>query len=197
VTQPPEEPDPYAPPPAGQPPYGAPPPGQPPYGVPPPGQPPYGAPPPGQPPYGAPPSYGAPYGAPTYGYGGAPPELATWGYRFVGGFIDYWAPGIVAGIFRPINTGLYVLLSLAALGWTIYNKIIEGQTGQSIGKRAAGTRLLREADGRPVGAGLAVVRWLAHILDSLACLLGWLWPLWDAKRQTFADKVCSTVVVRV
>jgi hypothetical protein len=25
--------------------------------------------------------------------------------------------------------------------------------------------------------------------------LGYLWPLWDAKRQTFADKICSTVVL--
>jgi hypothetical protein len=25
--------------------------------------------------------------------------------------------------------------------------------------------------------------------------LGYLWPLWDAKRQTFADEICSTVVL--
>jgi len=24
---------------------------------------------------------------------------------------------------------------------------------------------------------------------------GWLFPIWDAKRQTFADKIISTVVV--
>ncbi len=36
---------------------------------------------------------------------------------------------------------------------------------------------------------------LAHFLDSLACYVGWLWPLWDPKRQTFADKIMSTVVV--
>jgi hypothetical protein len=36
---------------------------------------------------------------------------------------------------------------------------------------------------------------LAHILDSLPCYLGYLWPLWDAKRQTFADKVMGTVVI--
>ena len=34
-----------------------------------------------------------------------------------------------------------------------------------------------------------------HVLDSLPCYLGYLWPLWDAKRQTFADKIMSTVVV--
>ncbi|MDQ1539752.1 MAG: hypothetical protein QOH29_478, partial [Actinomycetota bacterium] len=27
--------------------------------------------------------------------------------------------------------------------------------------------------------------------------LGYLWPLWDSKRQTFADKILKTVVVNV
>ena len=39
------------------------------------------------------------------------------------------------------------------------------------------------------------VRIIAHFLDSLACYIGWLWPLWDDKRQTFADKVCGSIVV--
>ena len=34
-------------------------------------------------------------------------------------------------------------------------------------------------------------------LDSLVCYLGFLFPLWDAKRQTFADKIIHTVVVPV
>jgi hypothetical protein len=44
---------------------------------------------------------------------------------------------------------------------------------------------------------MSFLRALSHILDSLACYIGWLWPLWDGKKQTFADKVCSTVVVQV
>ncbi len=30
-----------------------------------------------------------------------------------------------------------------------------------------------------------------HVHASL--YIGYLWPLWDAKRQTFADNVCGTV----
>jgi len=174
--------------------------GEPPaYGQPPYGQPPYGQPqqPYGQPPYGQPPAGPAGYGQAPYG---GPPAagrpLANWGQRAIGGLIDYVIVGVIADVFRVVNTALYVLLTLVALGWTIYNKIIEGQTGQSIGKRVAHTRLLRESDGQVVGPGLAIGRWLLHILDSLACLLGWLWPLWDSKRQTFADKLVSTVVIK-
>ena len=36
---------------------------------------------------------------------------------------------------------------------------------------------------------------MSRILDSLACYIGWLFPIWDAKRQTLADKIISTVVI--
>jgi uncharacterized RDD family membrane protein YckC len=71
----------------------------------------------------------------------------------------------------------------------------QGRTGQSLGRRAQGTRLVGAATGRPIGVGRAVVRLVAHLLDLLPFGVGYLWPLWDEQRQTFADKVCSTVVV--
>jgi hypothetical protein len=44
-------------------------------------------------------------------------------------------------------------------------------------------------------AGMALARDSCHILDSFACYIGWLFPLCDAKRQTFADKIVSTAVI--
>lgn len=70
-----------------------------------------------------------------------------------------------------------------------------GRTGYTVGKGILGIRLIGEATGQPIGAGMALSRSIAHILDSLPCYLGYFWPLWDAKRQTFADKVTSTTVI--
>ena len=53
---------------------------------------------------------------------------------------------------------------------------------------------VREQDGQPVGVLMAFVRELAHVVDGIL-YLGYLWPLWDQKRQTFADKICPTVVL--
>jgi hypothetical protein len=39
------------------------------------------------------------------------------------------------------------------------------------------------------------VRHVCHFVDGLFCGLGYLWPLWDDRRQTFADKIMSTVVI--
>ncbi len=42
---------------------------------------------------------------------------------------------------------------------------------------------------------MGVVRTIAHIVDSIICYIGWLFPLWDAQRQTLADKIVKTVVL--
>ncbi len=39
------------------------------------------------------------------------------------------------------------------------------------------------------------MRDLAHFLDGITANIGYLFPLWTAKRQTFADMAVKTVVV--
>jgi uncharacterized RDD family membrane protein YckC len=174
-----------------QPGYGQPQPG---YGQPQPG---FGQPQPGygQPPYGGPqPGYGQP---PGYGYGQAPAPYASWGLRVGSACIDFVIPSIIASVFRPISTPIYLILSLLALAWGLYNAYLAGSTGQSIGKKMVGTRLVRVSDGQSIGGGAGIGRYFLHILDGLPCLLGYLWPLWDARKQTFADKIIGSVVVKV
>ncbi|HET7312009.1 MAG TPA: RDD family protein [Mycobacteriales bacterium] len=166
-----------------------------------------------QPPqYGQPPAYGQPptgYGQPPQGYGYAPPagggSYASWIQR-VGSYIvdglvavpGYLVAAIGAGIGGGFGALLMIIGYLGALAIVVWNRWIrQGTTGQSLGKQALNLKLIREADGQPMGTGMAFVRDLAHFLDSIACYIGWLWPLWDNKRQTFADKVCSSVVVNV
>ena len=173
--------------------------------------------------YGMQPGYGVPAGGPGYA---APIPFASWIQRVGGYIIDMLValPGyavIMIGAFMmpaamtttvdangQIDTGTNSGVTGAALGvmligyilvfalliWNRYFRM--GRTGWSLGKQALGIRLLAERTGQPMGAGMAFVRDLAHVLDSLACYIGWLWPLWDQKRQTFADKLCSTVVIQ-
>ncbi|WP_142277868.1 RDD family protein, partial [Mycobacterium avium] len=41
-----------------------------------------------------------------------------------------------------------------------------------------------------------LLRDLAHLLDT-ASIVGWLWPLWDSRRRTFADMLAGTEVRRL
>jgi uncharacterized RDD family membrane protein YckC len=159
-----------------------------------------------QPQYGFPqqgqqqPGYGFPQQA---GYGGAP-EYAGWWNRFGGTLVDGLVIGLPYGLLLGIGSAmrnaagatLAVLGILYAVAMVLYQIYREGTTGQTIGKGAVNIRLVREADGQPLGFGMAFVRRIAHFLDSVACYVGWLWPAWDAKKQTFADKVCNTVVIK-
>ncbi|GAA2878096.1 RDD family protein [Actinoplanes cyaneus] len=196
MTYPPPSGDPYA-----QQPYGQ---GEQPqqqYGQQPPqayGQPAYGQPAYGQPPYGAP-GYGQ---QPVAGY-------ASWIQRVGAYLVDALAVapiGIIGNIVGsdtdpvtnlPTYNALYYVFALISLAVTGYNRWFQaGKTGQSWGKKALGLRLVDANTGQPIGAGKAFLRDLAHIVDSLICLVGYLFPLWDAKKQTLADKIVSTVVVK-
>jgi uncharacterized RDD family membrane protein YckC len=63
-----------------------------------------------------------------------------------------------------------------------------------LGKRVAKIRLIGEDTHAPIGAKNAFIRDLVHILDALT-LVGYLWPLWDARKQTFADQLMKTTVI--
>src|SRR6266540_2579370 len=146
-------------------------PGQQQYGQQPPGQQPPGQQPPGYPPPSYPP-------APPPGYGQQPQQ-----------------PSYSPAMDQP---GTYMGRQLANLGsfaLGIYNRaIMQGRTGQSWGKKALNLRLVRMADGQPLGGLMCFVRDIVHVLDGI-CLIGYLFPLWDARRQTFSDKIMNSVVL--
>ena len=190
------------------------------YGQQPYGQQPYGA--PASQGYGPQGSYGQPAYAGGYGY---PPAIrndyAPWGKR-VGAFLIDMIPSIVAQTVFSIGYFVWIfsltnqaaqgsttpnltaglvpmviggILSVVALAWSIYNRwLTMGRTGQSLGKRVTRITLISEATQQPIGAGNAFLRDLVHVLDGMA-YIGYLWPLWDEKKQTFSDKLVKTVVI--
>jgi uncharacterized RDD family membrane protein YckC len=121
---------------------------------------------------------------------------ASWIQR-VGAYLIDVAPIIVVDlILGRISVLLSLLITLASIAWTAYNRWYKaGTTGQSLGKKVLNLRLVSEETGQPIGTLMAFVRDICHIIDSAICLVGYLFPLWDAKRQTIADKIVKTVVI--
>ncbi len=180
------------------------------------GAPSYGQPAPGQSPYSQP-----AYGNQPQPYAAAPvrSDYAHWGKRVGAYLIDaiptllgtivfyigyfQWiaaaatssnssSPNLTAGLVPMIIGGV---IMLAGLGWQIYNRwITAGRTGQSLGKRVTKIMLISDESNAPIGALNAFLRDLVHILDGFA-YIGYLWPLWDEKKQTFSDKIMKTIVI--
>jgi uncharacterized RDD family membrane protein YckC len=204
----PNQPNPYGQQPPQQPP---PPPQQPqnPYGQQPPANPGQVPPPPGygQPGFGQPPAYGQP----GYGAAGMSPfgQYAGWGTRLAAYLIDALVAvgaGLVFIIIGAILLGtdasvIGVLIMVLGYGVilavSIWNFVLkQGTTGQSVGKGVMGIKVVGENTGAPLGSGGAFVRWLMHtFIDGAICYLGFLWPLWDDKNQTWGDKVAASVVL--
>lgn len=154
---------------------------------------------PGGPYQGGPGGPGGPYQGGPYGpgYSGVPASnYSDWIHR-VGAYLVDIVPVIVIYFILglPGKTGLLAIGWVLGLGFTIWNRWILGGQGQSLGKRALGMRLLSEQTGQPIGTLNAFLRDICHFVDSIICYVGYLFPLWDAKRQTLADKIMHTVVV--
>jgi uncharacterized RDD family membrane protein YckC len=204
--------------PSGQDPYGQPPQAPNPYGQQPPA---YGQ----QPGYGQPGAHANPYAGqantkPTFGFGG----YAGWFTR-VGAYLIDTIAGLVAGFplwigyaillanttttTRPDGTTttdysgspalpliLILIGAVTSVAFYIWNICIrQGRTGASVGKNVLAIRLVN-SDLQPIGAGWSFLRSLLHVVDSIPCYLGYLWPIWDSRKQTFADKIMNTFVIQ-
>ena len=160
------------------------------------------------PPPGETPGEGPIWGPPDVGGPGYEDQLryASWGARVGAYLLDALAAagiflvGLVLGsILGTVSDELGTLVAVAAyvgqIVFFFWNLVRQGRTGQTIGKQALGIRLVRLNRPGPPGVGLSIGRSFLHIVDGLPCYIGFLWPLWDKRRQTFADKILETVVL--
>ena len=110
-----------------------------------------------------------------------------------------WGPFILFGIISSLSGSyaLRVILSLLSLAWMIYNMgMLGGQTGVTYGRKWAGTKLINEDSGQPIGVGMAIARYFIHAIDAVICLVGFLFPLWTPKKQTISDMILKSIVIK-
>ncbi|HZQ32591.1 MAG TPA: RDD family protein, partial [Mycobacterium sp.] len=128
--------------------------------------------------------------------------MASWASRAGGFAID--------GLFVPAVVTSLTLVALAASNWPwwlsvaigvaatfliveIGRVIVSAISTWTLGRALFGIAVLRPDGTRP-GPWRLLVRDLAHLLDTLAVFVGWLWPLWDSRNRTFADLLLRTEV---
>jgi uncharacterized RDD family membrane protein YckC len=117
--------------------------------------------------------------------------------RFGAALVDGILVGIVSGILQAIvGRGFGSLLALA-VGIAYYAYLEGGPTGQTLGKKALGIRVLDLGTGGPIGFSRGVIRYFGRILSTIPLFLGYFWMLWDSEKQTWHDKLAGSVVVPV
>ncbi|AFM14956.1 putative membrane protein/domain protein [Mycolicibacterium chubuense NBB4] len=89
-----------------------------------------------------------------------------------------------------------VLLAVTLAAMVLNRVLLPSVIGWTLGRALFGIAVARRT-GEPAGLLRLTARELAHVLDTLAVFVGWLWPLWDRRRRTFADLLARTEVRRV
>jgi uncharacterized RDD family membrane protein YckC len=137
-------------------------------------------------------------------------EYAGFWLRFAAFVIDGFIVGFVIKVMFPLvgwdiwNTKhfwLFFALSagsylLAGLLTVVYHAAFWTWRGQTPGMMLLNIKVLR-GDGSPVNFGYALLRYVGYIVCGLMLGIGFLWIIWDARKQGIHDKIADTVVVKL
>ena len=105
----------------------------------------------------------------------------------VGVFVDMYTPN------RPLP--LDILIVICTLVFSVaYYLVAWSRTGQTVGKAMLGIKIVG-ADGKPLSLGKAFLRYIGYIVSGIVFALGFIWVLFDRKRQGWHDKIAGTYVV--
>jgi len=154
-------------------------------------------------------------------------ELATFGVRLGGWLLDGLLYGLlmavfaIPGIVLLANTasdecvtfgnetvcsddasgGFIGGFALMFIGFLVVAFIYLRQlakSGRTWGRKIVGIKVINERTGEPPGWGKAIGRQLfASFISVQIIYIGYLWMLWDDKKQTLHDKVAGTHVIKV
>ena len=147
------------------------------------------------------PGWGAGGGGGGGGWGGGPQgPLAGWPLRVGAWFLAVIPSLVLAGINYAINSAIFaVLVFIVNISYGLWLSYEDGEKGQNWAKKIVGIKIIKEDSGQVIGGGAGIGRFFIHIVDLLPCCfpLGYAWPIWDSKKQTFTDKIMKTLVIQV
>jgi uncharacterized RDD family membrane protein YckC len=86
---------------------------------------------------------------------------------------------------------LILLLSLLYFPW------FWAHGGQTPGMRMFNIRVVRDADGGPIGWGPAILRLIGYWVNSAVLYIGFIWVFVDKRRRGWHDLIAGTVVIEI
>jgi uncharacterized RDD family membrane protein YckC len=121
------------------------------------------------------------------------PRASFW-QRFAAALIDGIIVGLTTEILIALLKGVGYALGIL-IGIAYFTYLEGGPTGQTLGKRAMGIRVIDFNTGGPIGYSRGFIRYIGRIVSTVVIYIGYLWMIWDKEKQTWHDKFASDVVV--
>ena len=104
-----------------------------------------------------------------------------------------------AELLRAAGTLFGAWLGLIAALWlahVVYHVVLWSWRGGTLGQLALGIQVRRESDGRRIGIGTALLRYIGYLIASWVLYIGLIWAAFDRRKQGWHDKIAGTVVIR-
>ncbi|MDF1536167.1 MAG: RDD family protein [bacterium] len=136
-----------------------------------------------------------------------PPVLQPAGFfrRFFAFALDWIVLSILADIVRfayrfggdsrSDMVSMDAAMGLSAILFFLYFTLFTAGGGQTLGKMVMGVRVVR-MDGKDLSYGMAFLRAFGYIISSFFFCLGFLWAIWDRRKQAWHDKIAGTIVIK-
>lgn len=116
--------------------------------------------------------------------------------RFIAAFIDGLILSLINGaFFAAADDGGFISGYATLIGalyaiafWMYWN-------GQTPGKKIMGIKIIKE-DGEKVDSQAAILRYVGYLISGAVFMLGFIWILFDKRKQGWHDKIAKTLVVK-
>ena len=133
---------------------------------------------------------------PAYSGKGTGPRAGFW-RRFAAWFLDGLLIGVINAILVLVTDQNIGSLLAFVIGLVYYAGLEGSRTGQTLGKKALGIRVIDADNAGPIGFGRGVIRYFGRIISTIPLFLGYFWMLWDRESQCWQDKIANDYVVPV
>jgi uncharacterized RDD family membrane protein YckC len=140
-----------------------------------------------------------PIGGPASGI-----EFASPGARLVAWLVDglvAWGLGIIFLLGTVVLIAIFVPLGIVAglvamVFLFLYFPYFWQRSGQTPGMKLMQIKVVRDADGGPIGWGPAILRLIGYYVSAFVFYIGYIWIFIDKRQRGWHDLIAGTVVIK-
>lgn len=118
-------------------------------------------------------------------------------------FAAYLLDGLILGAVNFLlslvlrgSSGFALLNIISLIIWIGYVVFYQSQTGQTLGKKVMGIKVVDAKGQKPSAVTFFLRDIVGKIVSGLILGIGYLFVIWDSKKQALHDKIASTYVVK-
>ena len=126
-------------------------------------------------------------------------NYAGFGQRFLAALLDgliIFAVSVLLNmVLSAVRLGMLGVIAQLAVSIAYY-VFYQKKQGQTLGKKVMNIKVVDASGKTPTEVTFFLREIIGKFVSAIILMIGYLFPLWDAKRQALHDKIVNTYVVK-